>query len=156
MIKKQRRNLFFIVVGLVLILSFILVDTIYERENFKNEQEFIKDIGINLHGRVIEKTEFDYGHNYGVIRLELFNSNIKNYDERENQEKHIGFIKNDKAELVFNAMKDVKIGDSITISKDEYKIFRLGNLVYTNSLSLGPNNSFYLEYKRKYNTELMN
>jgi len=146
----KKENLKFLFIGIFLILSFITVDTIYSKKQYERESEYIKSIGLNLQGRVTKKTKFRYGHNYGVVHIKLSQSNIKNYDERKNSDRHIGFIVKDKAEIIFNSMSNLKIGDSISIYKNDFQIYRMENLVYKGSLSFAPARSFYKEYNKKH------
>ena len=144
----QWRNIKLLLIALPFFLIFAVFNTKYGRIQSEKEGEYIRSIGLNLQGKVIEKAEFNAGHNYGVIYLELYQSNIKLFDDRDNQEKHIGLIKNDKAEIIFNAMSQIKIGDSISIENDQYHIYRMGKLIYNWPLSLG-GDSMYRQYERE-------
>ena len=112
-------------------------------EATEKDSEYYQDTNLIFDGIIREvKPLTSYGHNFGVISIDLHNSNKEHYDPRRNLDRFLGIIINKKAELVFSAISEVKIGDSIVLNVQEYKIFRNGRLIRENIVGMPPDDSF--------------
>lgn len=65
-----------------------------------------KDIGNGYHGR-------------GIMRVNIINSNIKNYDPRDKQSNYFCIIENNKAEIYSTDVYYLNIGDTIRIDSNK-------------------------------------
>ncbi|UAB75662.1 hypothetical protein [Mesoflavibacter sp. SCSIO 43206] len=148
--KKNYQKILF-VLGIPFILFIILVFVGLNKT--KNDVEYYKSIGLKLNGKIEAVEKLRYGHDYGVITIDLNYSNINEYDKRNELKRYLGVIKNGKADLVFNSIGSVKKGDSIVIDIQNYKVFRSGKLIRENIIGMPSDYIFtpFNEIKSKIN-----
>jgi len=148
--KKSYQKILF-VLGIPFILFIILV--LVGHSKTKNDSDYYKSIGLKLNGKIEAVKELKYGHDFGVIRIDLNYSNIIEYDKRNELKRYLGVLKNGKADLVFNSISSVKKGDSIAIDIQNYKVFRNGKLVEENIIGMPSDYIFtpFNEIKSKIN-----
>lgn len=139
--KKENRNALLKFLGLVFLFIVILF---IGRNTTKEHASYYNDVNLKLTGIVKEKRPLTtYGHDFGVIAVDIDTSNIAFYDERENLEKHLGVIKDKKADLVFSAISRIKIGDSLIIHTQNYEIYRNDELIKEGVIDLPRNNFIF-------------
>ena len=146
--KKNYQKILF-VFGVPLTLFIVLVFVGLNKTG--KDSQYYKSIGLKLNGKIESVKELRYGHNFGVISIGINYSNINEYDKRAELKRYLGVIKNGKADIVFNSINSVKIGDSIVINIEKYKIFRDGKLINENFISMPSNFIFspFREINRK-------
>ena len=102
----------------------------------KDDVTYYKTANIKLNGKITAFEALKYGHNFGVISIKLDKTNTKEYDEREQRKRFLGVIKNGQADLVFNSINNVKIGDSIVVNTKDYRLYRNQKLITKNKLTM--------------------
>lgn len=146
MVKKNKR----ILLLLIPLVIFILIVYV-KKHSINSEGDEIKNLDLNIKGIVTNTLELDYGHDYGIITLDLESSNIDFYDKRNELEKFFGVIKSGNAEIVVEGISEFQKGDLYILKGEEYKIFRNNRLVvddYYGYLSTSVFNP-YNEIRRK-------
>lgn len=105
---------------------------------YKKGVESAEKFDLELNGTIINKKEFSYGHDYGFILIDDIKSNnikiSKNYITQNN----LFLIKNNKCVLVFPAISEIKLEDSIVIQKSRFWVFRKKALVRKGNLIVLP------------------
>ena len=154
--KKQTKQIL-IKFGIGIIGLFILF--LYNRKTYsvenKIESDYYKSVNLKFSGTVKKvKPLTKYGHDYGVVAIDIYNSNTEYYDPRDSLNRFLGIVKNKKVELVFNRMSGIKTGDSIDFEIDEFKIYRNGRMVQENVVGMPPNDVFKPFNEIKKNIEL--
>jgi hypothetical protein len=129
-------SLFSIPIFMFIIIGFIGFNKI------EKDSEYYKSIGLKLNGKIESIKKLTYGHDYGVISVKIYQTNLNHYDERNQLKRYFGVIKNDKADLVFNSINSIKLEDSIVIDVLRYKIFRNGKLIDENYIGM-PNDFIF-------------
>ena len=104
----------------------------------KDDVTYYKTANIKLNGKITAFEALKYGHNFGVISIQLNETNTQEYDEREQRKRFLGVIKNGQADLVFNSINNVKIGDSIVVNTKDYRLYRNQKLITKNKLTMPP------------------
>lgn len=126
----------------LLILGILLIIFVFafksQVDASENDEFYYKKIGLELSGKITSFEDLFYGHDYGVISVSIKDSNIKEYDERKNLKRFLGVIKNGQADLVFNSISKIKIGDSIVVKNRNYKVFRDSKLIIEKKLTMPP------------------
>jgi len=116
------KNLFFIILFLLVVIS---VDIISDDDSlYTEESNYIKSLNIFLDGKVVNVYELKYGHNYGIVTIDINSTSLRSLDERTKRERYMGFIKNDVGYFVVGTISDFKYGDSIVIKSDVYDLYR--------------------------------
>jgi len=135
------------------IIPFVFVGLFYFKKNTKaTESDEIKSLNLSIKGKIVNVVKLDYGHNYGILRLILFESNIDFYDERNSLDKFFGVVKGNKAEIIINGINGIKEKDIFILKGDEYQIFRNEKLIrdeYLTYLSSGGVFNPYREVKNR-------
>ncbi|WP_298903452.1 hypothetical protein [uncultured Psychroserpens sp.] len=144
--KKENKKALFKFLGVVLLFITILVIGL----NTTNQHgEYYKEVNLNFTGIIKEiKPLNKYGHGFGVIAIDIHDSNITNYDERKNLDKYLGVIKGKKADLVFSNVNLLKSGDSIVFKTQNYKIFRNGKLIKESVVDLPRTNFIFKPFTK--------
>ena len=111
------------------------------REN-SQDADYYTNADLKLSGIItkVKPLKF-YGHNYGVIDIDVSFSNKKTYDIRKESKRYLGVVKDKKASLVFNSVSLVQKGDSIVLNVQDYSIYREGKLIEKNKIGM-PSKSF--------------
>jgi len=148
--KKETRNALLKFLGMVLLFVVLVIVGLNTSQKHAN---YFQEVNLNLTGIVTEiRPLTNYGHDFGVIALDINKSNIDQYDQRDELDKHLGVIKNKKANLVFSGISRFEVGDSLILEVQDYKLYRNGTLVTENVVEI-PRNSFlfkpYKEVNRK-------
>jgi len=135
----------------LLIFGTLIIASIFWMKMVKKTNQtdavYYQNVGLKLNGIIKEIKPLDYGHDYGLISIKVNQTNIPEYDKRDELEKYLGVIKNDQAELVFNSVHAIEIEDSIVIKIQNYKVFRKGQLVYENVIGMPPSNFLFKTYR---------
>ena len=142
---KKKYKLALLVFGIPFILFIILIKVSLS-ENEK-DSDYYKTVGLQLNGTIKTVKELKYGHDYGVISIRLKYCNIKEYDKRNELERYFGVIKKDQAEIVFNTIGSIKVGDSIAIKIEKYELFRNGKLIDKNFIGMPPSSFIFTPFK---------
>ncbi len=147
--KNYQRILFVLGVPTTLFIVFVFVGL----NKTEKDSQYYKSIGLRLNGKIESVKALRYGHNFGIISIGINYSNINEYDKRDELKRYLGVIKNGKANIVFNSISSVKIGDSIVINIEKYKILRDGKLIYENFIGMPSDFIFspFKEINRKVN-----
>lgn len=139
--KKENRNALLKFLGILLLFVIVLL---FGLNTSKKSREYYKKVNLNLTGKVTEiRPLTKYGHDFGVIAIDVSQSNIDFYDERKNLDKHLGVIKNKKADLVFSGISRILVGDSLVLNIQNYKVYRNGKLITENIVDLPRNNFIF-------------
>jgi len=141
--KKYKSILFALGIPFLLFIFFIK----FGLKDTEKDSDYYKAIGLELNGTVQEVKPLNYGHGYGVISILITDSNIQKYDKRDELERYFGVIKNGQGALVFNSINSVKVGDSISIKIETYKLFRNGKLIDENFIGMPPPNFIFTPFK---------
>ena len=98
---------------------FVLIVVIYFNGYVpkKFNREYFKITKIKIYGYVTDM-KFAYGDvklsgNYGMLYVNIIQSNTKNYDLRDSNYYYYCLIKNNKAELIQNSISKFQIGDTV-------------------------------------------
>lgn len=143
--KKENQNAILKFSGLVLLFVVLII---IGRNTSNKHAEYYKEVNLYLIGEIAEiRPLTNYGHDFGVIAIDINKTNIDYYDEREKLEKHLGVIKNKKADLVFSGISRMKKGDSIVLNVQNYKLYRNGKLITENVVDLPRNNFIFTPFK---------
>ncbi len=142
---KKKRKIILFVFGLPLIIFIALV--VIARNATHNDSEYYNSVGLKINGIVTDIQSLKYGHDYGIISINVSQSNVWEYDKRNQLERYLGVIKNKKAELIFNRISSTKIGDSIVLNVQDYKLFRKGKLIVENTIGMPPSNFFFTPFR---------
>lgn len=129
----SNKNSFFVlavtvITVLVLFNLYMFKDDIFYPPKHDLEEVDVKDFsGIEnliLTGEVYEVLDkIGNYHGMGIVRLNVVNSNIKNYDPRDFQANYYCIIKQGKAELYVKGVSDIKPNDTVYINISEKKSF---------------------------------
>ena len=129
--KKNRILLIFIIILLPLIGSIVFYDKIFLNVDYSlKEVDEDNSSGIEnlkLKGEVINSQKrFNRSfHGMGILKVNIINSNFKNYDPREYQANYYCIIKNSIAEIYVKGVSDIRKEDTvyIDISKKEARVY---------------------------------
>lgn len=129
-----------IIIGMLVLFMFQMKSGIKDSET---DSEYYQKTNLKFNG-IVKKVKplASYKHDYGVILIDLGESNIEHYDPRENLDRFLGIIKEGKVDLVFNQISNVKIGDSIDFCVQEFKIYRKGKLIRESVTGMPPDDVF--------------
>ena len=142
--KKENKKALLKFLGVVLLFVIILIVGL---NTTKQHAKYYNEVNLKFNGIIKEiKPLNKYGHGFGVLAIELNNSNLTNYDERHNLDKHLGVIKGKKADLVFNNVSVLHSGDSIVFDVRHYKVYRNGKLITENTIELPRTNFIFSPY----------
>jgi hypothetical protein len=115
------RNKFLITFSILTIICYCNV----KRDNAL-ENSLTHNLGLRLHGVVKAKYEEEYGKGYGVVRVDIIESNISHYDKR-GQEPYFCYIHENEA-VFYIRSRNVVVGDTIVVNTDsEYAFNSRGN-----------------------------
>lgn len=114
----------------VIILFIILI--VIRRNEYTKEKNYILELDLKLRGIVDKTVPLKQGHNFGVVNIDLTNSNIENYDKRGKRDKYFGVIKNNELYLAVKNISYFKKGDIYTLDGRNYSIIRNDSLVEEN------------------------
>ena len=103
--------------------GFIIYDIIHWGEQSEKDQIYFEKLNLILSGEVDEIVRLEYGHDYGVITVDLKNCNRKYYDGRDKKQ-FIGIIKDNKAKLIVMNVSEIQKKDSIYLNVRNFKIKR--------------------------------
>ena len=129
--KKNRILLIFIIILLPLVGSFVFYDKIFLNVDYSlkevDEDNFSGIENLKLKGEVINSQKrFNRSfHGMGILKVNIINSNFKNYDPREYQANYYCIIKNSIAEIYVKGVSDIRKEDTvyIDISKKEARVY---------------------------------
>ena len=125
-----------------IIILFLLV-YLFKVSNNQSDSDYFVDTNLKFNGVIWKvKPLTSYGHDYGVILVEIYHSNMKHYDPRDSLERFLGVLKDGRMELIFNRISEVKENDSIEFNIEEYKIFRNSKLIRDEWISMPPKDLF--------------
>lgn len=113
----------------ILVLVFI-GSILYDLINAQRVAKEIASYNLELSGKIIEKEDFFSGHDYGFVLIDLKKANYEDFDPRGKKDEYFFIIKDKKCLLVLSGLSEIKINDSITVSKNKYDIIRDGKNVY--------------------------
>ena len=89
--------------SVTLIIVFVLGGLVFLNLNITKQKEIdkvcLEDLNLQLVGLIDTIDEGNNYHGYGIIRLKIISSNIKDYDPRSKQEYYFCIIKNGMAEI---------------------------------------------------------
>ena len=88
---------------------------------------------MKLSGTIITKKDFFYGHDFGFVLIDIKSSNYSNFDSRGKGDDYFFIIKQNKCVLVLSGLSEVLPGDSITVNKNKYSLYRNNKNVLKNS-----------------------
>jgi hypothetical protein len=126
--KKKTRILFFIC-GVILLWTVAAINS----KKLKSESDnYFSNLKVIFSGIVYEKEYLDHG--YGIIRINISQTNTINYDVRDSLKRYYCTIKDEKAELIEDY--DLNIGDSIYVNGPlrTIRIFTDGRLIHDHQL----------------------
>jgi len=135
------------IIGFSVIFTVMLIIFIFlVKRGFKateKDSQYYQYVNLKFNG-IVKKVKplTSYGHDYGVILIEIHDSNKRNYDPRDTLERYLGVLKNKKVDLIFNRMSEVKIGDSIDFNVEKYKIYRNEELIRESLSGMPPDDIF--------------
>lgn len=133
---------------LILFILIICVDFFTEDETYIDDQNYIKELNIDLKGKIQDIYKLKYGHNYGIITVDISESSVKKLDERKNRKRFLGFIKNKFGYFVLGTISDFQIGDSIVIKSNLYNLYRSNQeVVRDKNIILPPKDVVFRPYK---------
>ena len=109
----------------------------------EKDSEYYQKTNLKFSG-IVKKVKplTSYGHGYGVIHINLSNSNKELYDPRDTLDRFLGVVKNEKADLVFNRISEIQIGDSIDFNIQDFMIYRNGKLIRKSIVGMPPDDIF--------------
>ena len=113
----------------IFLIGFIIYDSINKKKRNANDNEYFNSLNLHLSGKIIEIIQLEFGHDYGIIKLNLKNSNRDFYDERNERDRHIGIIEKQKAKLIVMNVSEIKMNDSIFIEGRDFRIKRNNVLI---------------------------
>jgi len=138
--KKGLTSFAVIIIGL-LIFSIYHIQSALKANTI--DSEYYKKTNLKFSGIITKVNPLSrYGHDYGVISVDIFDANKEHYDPRDSLERFLGVLKNNKVNLVFNIMSDVQITDSIAFNIQKIKIYRNGNLIRESIVGMPPDDIF--------------
>ncbi len=140
--------------SVILILVFVIGGLIFFSLNIKKQNEIdkvcLEDLDLQLIGVIDTVYEGNNYHGYGIIRLKIISSNIKEYDPRSKQEFYFCIIKNGMAEMYDHTPTNLKQDTLIYNTKLKLSAFlRNGKKEQEGSISVNANKDYYSYIKRK-------
>ncbi|MDV7140446.1 hypothetical protein R3X28_16255 [Maribacter sp. TH_r10] len=137
--KKKRPIIKKIVIMYGSILLIFFISVIYMSRNNGKDADYYKEVNLKMNGIITDIKPLNvYGHDYGVIDINISESNISDYDIRQEQDRYLGVIKASKASLVFGAVSQVKTGDSIVLNIQNYSIYRNKRIIRESTIGMPP------------------
>ena len=119
-----------------IIFAIFVLFVIYGKYKSNNYSNYIKDLNLEVRGKVSKIVKLNHGHDYGIISLNVEFSNLDYYDERENINRFFGVIKNRKAEIIVTNISLFELNDIFVINKDKYSIYRNNKVIDDNYFSV--------------------
>lgn len=80
------------------------------------QKSLTSNLGLKLRGVIKEKDEEERGKGYGILRVEIIETNISNYDKR-GQEPYFCYIHGNEAFFYINSRRAM-VGDTIIVNTD--------------------------------------
>lgn len=153
--KQTKQLLIKLGIGILILFIFFLYNSKISAEKNKIESEYYDKTNLKFSG-VVKKIKplTDYQHDYGVILVEPYHSNMDFYDPRDSLGRFLGVIKNSMVDLVFNQISQVQIGDSIDFNVQEYRVYRNGKLIRESLVGMPGNDTFNPFFEVRENIEL--
>lgn len=143
--KKYRR--LFLIIGIPVLIIFIIWK---ESSDAADQREYFSSLHINLKG-VVTYVDAPNGFNaFGVVGLDLIQSNIKEFDQRNERGNYYCLIKNNKAEIYQWECRECAVGDTVLINTDNslFEFYGANHAKINLPLMLYDNRSFW-EYVEK-------
>ncbi len=103
--------------------GFIIYDMMNWGEQSDADQRYFENLNLSLSGKISDIIPLNYGHDYGIITVDLKNCNTKYYDGR-NSKQFIGIIKDGQAKLIVMNESEIQKNDSIFINISDFQIKR--------------------------------
>ncbi|SRR5579871_967192 len=110
----MRRFLILIIVGIIWFGYWV---NRWGIERARNKSSF-EQTHLIFSGVITKIIEIPSNHNYGILRLEILNSNVQNYDPRDSVEFYFCIIKGKSAE-VYDYASPRKLGDTLNINASQ-------------------------------------
>jgi len=140
--------------SVTLIIVFVLGGLVFLNLNITKQKEIdkvcLEDLNLQLVGLIDTIDEGNNYHGYGIIRLKIISSNIKDYDPRSKQEYYFCIIKNGMAEIYDHTPTKLKQDTLIYNTKLKLRAYlRNGKQEQEGSISVNSNKDYYSYIKRK-------
>jgi hypothetical protein len=115
---------------IVLVLAVVAVgiyNTVREKKAYeKEEKKYFDDLNLYLKG-VVESVDLTYLPNgFGVVKVNIIETNRNFYDPRKDRKFYYCLIKNNQAEFYQHAIYDCAVGDTIEVNTNK-RTFLISN-----------------------------
>lgn len=147
--KKNRFKIkrIFLVIMFPVIFFFFDIFTREKTSYYEEELNYINSLNIFLNGKVMDIYKLDYGHDYGIVTIDINESSIKLLDEREEKSRYLGLIKNELGYIVLGTISDFQLGDSIVIKSSVYDLYRNNRKIKNGRSIILPKDDVFKPYK---------
>lgn len=115
------------------------------------DNKYFNDLRLNLKGEVLSVETPRSSNGFGIIRVKVLNSNVKNYDPRDRYRYFYCLIKDSIAELYQLSAKSCNPGDTVIVNTDkrEFTLNRSNGEILKWEIILYKNDFFYNRLKRR-------
>ena len=140
-INRRLWKVIFVILGFLLMVNFFYVEA---KKQHKIDKAGLEDLNFQLIGVVDSVDKGENFHAYGIIRLRILKSNIKEYDPRPKQQFYFCVIKNGIAEIYDHASLIAK-GDTLIYNTKEKMggYLRNGRKYQYGSISINSDDSYW-------------
>jgi hypothetical protein len=141
-----------LIVLVLAVLAIGIFNTVRENTAYeKEEKKYFNDLNLYLKG-VVLAVDYKYPANgFGVVKVNIIETNRDFYDPRKDRNFYYCLIKNNQAEIYQHAIYDCAIGDTIEVNTNK-RIFLIRN--YNKKISekimLYDNEKFFDHIRKKY------
>ncbi|NJB72041.1 hypothetical protein GGR42_002532 [Saonia flava] len=111
----------------LIFVGFVIYDIISSGKQSDFNQKYFEQLNLELSGTVTEVVPLEFGHDYGVITMDLKGENEKGYPELENQ--IIKKTNDGQTQLVVTNISEIKKNDSIFLLKRSFRLKRNGKFL---------------------------
>ena len=123
----MKKSLLKLIPLLLIFIGFVIYDFVKSGNESKTTENYFEQLNLKISGKVKEITPMEFGHDYGVITMDLNESNEKINPILQYQ--IIKKTKEGKTKLLVGNISEIQQNDSIFVTKRNFKIKRNGKFL---------------------------
>jgi|GEM_PF-4391196 len=127
---KNKKQFVYIVTGLFVVFLFMICN---DYRQMQQNRKIIAGYNLQLSGIITATKEYTYGHDYGMVLIDINKSNYSAFDEKAKGKDYFFIIKNNQCVLVFPGINRVQKGDSIVVHKETFDVYRNNEKTFDNN-----------------------
>lgn len=85
------------------------------------DTQYLIGLNLKLEGKVTYIQKLNYGHDCGVLGLEIITSNVRSFDDTKTTKRFLRKIREKYASITFCAISSVRLGDTLKIHNEYFE-----------------------------------